>query len=210
MKRAALLILVSAVACDVVPPPASAPPAPALPWIRGFAPAAVSDLATPLATQHLARLTSASPEDDYNALELHADLAGDAQTETVLASYGFGVAIFDGTGHVVARAPGLATSGSADDLLAIAVGDAQLGAPVLVVASQRGGHRESTVSVTLYRMTGQRALQPLFSAPIEIHDGDVTRAGTLVFGRGQLWYRAPDATAASLWTLDPALDRYKR
>lgn len=208
MKRA-LLVLLSAAACDgVPPPPPGAPPSPALPWIQGFVPAAVSDLATPSATQHLARLRSASPDEDYGALELHADLAGDAQSETVLASYGFGVAVLAPTGRVIARAPGETPVGSADDLLAIAVGDAQLGVPVLVVASQHGGHRESTVQVTLYRLVGGRALQSLFSAPIELHEGEVTRTGSLAFGRANLLYRAPGAAATRMWTLDPARGRY--
>lgn len=209
MQRPLLLLVAAAVACDAMPPPpVGAPPAPALPWLRGFEPAVVSDRATPAASAQIARLRSASPEDDYGALELRADLVGDARVETVVASYGFGVAVLDGAHHVLAHAPGLDATGSADDLLAIAVGDARLGTPVLVVASQRGGHRESTTTLTLYRLTEGRALQALFSAPIELHDGDVTQTGALVLGGARLWYRPPGAVVATSWVLDPARGRY--
>jgi hypothetical protein len=209
MQRPLLLLVAAAMACDAVPPPPPfAPPSPALPWLRGFAPAAVADRATPAATAQISRLRSASPEDDYGALELRADLLGDARVETVVASYGFGVAVLDGAQRMIAHAPGLDATGSADDLLALAVGDAQPGAPVIVVASQRGGHRESTVTLTVYRLTEGRALQAVFSAPIELHDGDVTRTGAIVFAGAQLWYRAPGAAAMTPWVLDRARGRY--
>ncbi|HET9623409.1 MAG TPA: hypothetical protein VFP84_18680 [Kofleriaceae bacterium] len=209
MKRLAPLVVAAAVACDAVPPPpAWTPPPPAMPWLRSFAPDAVTDVATPAATQQIARLRSGASDDAYDGLALRADLDGDGRAETVLASYGFGVAVLDPDHRVIARAPGAPATGSADDLLAVAVGDAQLGAPVLVVASQRGGHRESTVWVTVYRLTGERALAPVFAAPIESHDGDVTRTGSLVFRRAGLWYRGPDERAVHTWNLDPARGRY--
>src|ERR1043165_9702810 len=110
MKHA-LTALVLCAACDNL----SSPPPVSMPWLHGFNAVAAADTPTTQASRRIATLLEAGDEDDYGSLELHADLAGDARTETVLASYRLGVAIVDPTGRPVARAPGFDASGSADD-----------------------------------------------------------------------------------------------
>lgn len=198
-----LALLAALAACDALSPP---PPA-ELPWVRGFAPEAITAQPTPRATQRLSQIASASAAGDFGALEVRADLDGDARPESVLASYALGVAVVDDRNRVIGRALGFEPAGSADDLLAIAVGDGQLATPLLIVTTQTGGHRISVTTLSLYRLGG-RALQPLFAEPIETHDGDQTRSGSLLLVRDGLWYRAPDAEVAVQWRFDAASARY--
>jgi hypothetical protein len=200
----ALLIAVVLCACDTV----SAPPPPSMPWLHGFSASAASDAPTSEASRRIASALATAVEDDYGSLELRADLAGDARTETVLASYRLGVAVVDPAGRLVARAPAFDAGGSADDLISLAAGDGQAGAPIIVLAVQTGGHRENAIWVAIYRMTGARTLQQLFHAPIEIHEGSETRTGALTFTRAGVLYRAPGAAAATSWTLDARRGRY--
>lgn len=54
------------------------------------------------------------------------------------------------------------SEGSADDVVALAV----LDGPTLAVAVQAGGHRESEVTLSLYRLDDHR-LQTLIALPVE-------------------------------------------
>ena len=92
---------------------------------------------------------------------------------------------------MIASAPGFVETGSADDLEALATGDAKLGFPVIALAVTMGGHRVSTTSLVLYAASGERQLDQLFSAPIEARDGDERFIGSIVFVPGYLLYRAP-------------------
>jgi hypothetical protein len=204
MKRALLTTVVLCAACDNMAPP---PPS-SMPWLHGFGAAAATDTLSPQASRGIASLLEAATEDDYGSLELRADLAGDERTETVFASYRLGVAVVDPVGRLVARSPGFDAGGSADDLISLAAGDGQLGWPLIVLAVQTGGHRESTISVAIYRLVSNRVLQQLFYAPIEEHAGDETRTGTLTFIRSGLLYRAPDASSTTSWTFDARRGRY--
>jgi len=205
MNRALLATLALAAACDGPGPPPSA----SLPWIRGLDAATVGDTPTAATAERISGLLHTPADDDYGGLTLRADLTGDARAETVLASYQLGIAVTDAAGRLLARAPGLDASGSADELLAVAVGDGQLGTPVILVAAQTGGHRTSAISLSIYRMAGGRALQRLFSAPIELHDGSTIQAGSLSFIPGGLLYRAPDAASATRWTFNARRGRYE-
>jgi hypothetical protein len=203
MKRALLAVLMLS-ACDNF---ASSPPA-SMPWLQGFSATAATDTLTPQASRRIAGVLDATQEEAYGSLELRADLAGDPQPETVLASYHLGLAVVDVSGRLVARAPGFDVEGSADDLISMAAGDGQLGWPVIVLAVQSGGHRESTISVAVYRIASTRMLQKLWYAPIEIREGSETRTGTLTFTRSGLLYRAPGASAVTSWTFDVRRGRY--
>lgn len=204
LRRATLLALIAALAgCDAL----STPPPAELPWVRGFTPAAVTSQPAMRATQRLSEIAAASAMEDFGALEVRADLDGDARPERVLVSYALGIAVVDDRDRVVGRAPGFEPGGSADDLLAISVGDGQLTLPLLIVATQTGGHRVSATTLSLYRLRGG-ALQPVFAEPIETHDGKQTRSGSLLFVRDALWYRAPDAEVAARWRFDAYQARY--
>jgi hypothetical protein len=58
-------------------------------------------------------------------------------------------------------------------------------------------------------MAGDRTLQLMLSAPIELHDGSTTQTGSMTFIPGGLLYRAPDAAAATRWTFDARRGRYE-
>ena len=198
MKRVLLSTVVLWAACDNV----SLPTITAMPWVHGFSPVAVRDSSTSKSVQQIAELLNVAAEDAYGGLALRADIAGDARSETVLVSYRQGVAVVDPGGHVVASMPGFELSGSADELIAVAIGDGQLGVPVILVATQAGGHRESTVSLAIYRLHRGKVLEQLFSAPIEEHAGAETAVGSLTFTPSGLVYRAPRAPLATRWTFD--------
>jgi hypothetical protein len=184
----------------------STPPPPSLPWVHGFTPVASSVIESPAASQHIARL-SRDPEAAYGAIEVRGDLVRDGGSRTVLASYRAGVIVMDPEGRVAARAPAFDPAGSADELLAVAFGDGQLGAPLVVVAVQSGGHRENAISLAIYRFE-EGALEQVFFAPIETHEGDTATLGSLVFLPAGLAYRAPGALAATTWTFDARRRRY--
>lgn len=182
------------------------PPA-ELPWLYGFRAVAVADIPTEGAARHAARL-GATDDAAYGALELRADLTGDGEPETVVASYGLGVVVLDGRDRAIAKRGGFEPAGSADTVVALGVGDAGLAGPVLAVAVQTGGHRESTVTLALYRIGESGALTPVFAQPIEEHDGDVVQTGMVVVTPARLSYRAPTARAATSFVFDPARGRY--
>lgn len=184
----------------------SAPPPPALPWIHGFTAVGAGAVESPAAAQHVAEL-SREPEAAYGALELRGDLVGDGGTRVVLASYRAGVIVLDTEGRVAASAPGFAPAGSADELVAIAFGDGQLGAPLVLAAVQSGGHRENAVSLAVYRFE-DGALEQVFFAPVETHDGDNAAVGAVMFVPSGLAYRAPGADVATMWTYDAKRRRY--
>lgn len=177
-----------------------------MPWIAGFEVAAATDNTQPGSDPRAARL--AGGDGDYGKLGLRADLEGTGAQNIIVASALGDLVIADAAGHVLARSPAPRSEGSADDLIALAVGDGELeGAPLVLVATQRGGHRINTVSIAVYRMRA-RSLQRLFEAPVEVHDGDVTTTGSLTFGPATLAYRAPGAGTLTTWVFDSNRRRY--
>ncbi|HEX8110721.1 MAG TPA: hypothetical protein VF516_23480, partial [Kofleriaceae bacterium] len=106
----------------------------------------------------------------------------------------------------IASAPAPGCQGSADDLEAIAVGDAQLGGPVLALAATGGGHRESSTWLGLYRVMNG-AVAPIFTGMVEERTGDRTRTGEVTLLPGALLYRAPSGEQ-TLWVYRPEQRRY--
>lgn len=194
-------MLVLAASCDNI----SLSPVSAMPWVRGFQATAASDVPTLAAAQRISALRNT---DEYGAIELRADVAGDAKLETVLVSYPAGTMVLDRAGRMIASAPGFEFSGSADDLISVAVGDGQLRAPLILVAIQAGGHRENTIFLAIYRVNRSRNLEQVFLAPIEEHDGMETAVGSLTFVPAGIVYRAPRLPTASRWTFDVHRQRY--
>lgn len=183
-------------------------PTPSLPWVRGFAPSASSDTETTAVSDRMADVVGTA-DDGYGGLQVTADVAPDEGSETVLASFGQGIAVLDRSGHVIAKRRGFDATGSGDDLVAIAAGDAGIGQPVIALAVQRGGHRLSEISIIVYRVGGEGQLDQLFEGAIEEHDGDAITTGALTFLPDTLLYRAPHATRATTWTFDPTVGRYE-
>lgn len=159
----------------------------ALPWLQGF---------------FLAATVSS------NANRVEADLADAPGNETVEASFTEGIVVRDAEGHVLARAPGFSPSGgSADDIDALAVGDAQIGSPVVVLAATKGGHNENLTWLTLYRIANSGELQPIFTGEVERHAGRTTKTGTVTVIPGGLIYQPPVGDG-SIWLYDESLGRY--
>ncbi len=159
----------------------------ALPWLQGF---------------FLATTVSG------NANRVEADLADAPGREVIEASYTEGIVVRDAEGHVLAHAPGFEPSGgSADDIDALAVGDAQIGSAVLALAATKGGHNESMTWLTLYRVANSGELQPIFTGAVEQHAGRTTKTGTVTVLPGGLIYQPPEGEG-SIWLYDESLGRY--
>jgi hypothetical protein len=196
-----LAILTACVACSSGDRVASTS-APLL-WLTGFTVTAASDATTPAASSRLAELGGTNDDgDNYGAMSI---AAGDG---SVLASYRRGVIVVDRTGRVSARAPGFEPTGSADDVVALASGDAMIGAPVIVLALSSGGHRESTTSIVIYRAGTSARLDRLFVGAVEEREGTDTWPGTIVLFPNGLLYRAPRTDVLTVWIFDAQRGRY--
>lgn len=182
----------------------------AMPWLAGFDATAVADRPSPEVGETLAAWSALDPacvDTAYGGLTLDADVAPAPGTETVLASFSQGIAVLDQGGRLVARAPGVACAGSADELIAIAAGDAWIGTPVIALAATTGGHAESVTWITLYRVGDAGQLVPAFTGAVEEHARHATRTGAVLVVPGALIYQEPSG-ATSVWTYDPDAGRY--
>jgi hypothetical protein len=182
----------------------------ALPWLQGFEPTAVTERATRSVIDELSEWQPADERcvaNAYGGLELFADLGGPTGEERVLASFTQGVVVLDRDRHAIARAPGFACEGSADELVAIAAGDAWIGTPLIAAAVTVGGRNENVTWLTLYRVGEHEELVPVFTAPVERHAGHTTRTGVVMVFPGGLVYRAPSGVF-SVWRYDRETGRY--
>jgi hypothetical protein len=186
-------------------------PLAAMPWLQGFfAPEATSerprgDVITTLAEWRAP--DEACVGSAYGGLLLRADVVPGGLPERILASYSQGVFVLDDSHRLLAQAPGFPCEGSADALVAIAVGDVLIGAPVVALAATTGGHAENMTWLTLYRVSPAGELQPVFIGEIERHEEHATYTGTVVIVPGGLVHRDP-AGALSFWIYEPTLGRY--
>lgn len=186
-------------------------PVVALPWLHGFfTPSGVSESSS---HEVVAELGEWRPADEgcvagsFGGMSVTAELDGNPGEERVLASYTQGLVVLDSERHMIAHAPGFDCEGSADELVAIATGDAAIGAPVVVLAATSGGRNLSMTWMTIYRVSNGGELQPVFIGEVERHDGSTTRTGTVTVVPGGLVHRDP-AGSLSLWVYDAALGRY--
>ena len=169
-----------------------------IPWLVGFAPDA--------ATDHPSRAVAAEVSewkaiDDRCVASTYGGLAIDRGDTRIIASYSQGVFVLGKDRHLLARAPGLACAGSADELVALEAGDAWVGTPLIALAATTGGRAESVTQLLLYRVADDGTLQPVFTAPVERHAEHQTRTGTVTVVPGALIYRAPEGTT-SIWVYD--------
>jgi hypothetical protein len=184
---------------------------PEIPWLRGFAAEASSDVLSASVGQRLATWQDCDePCPDYGGIELTADVAPAEGAETVLASYTRGFVVLDRAGHLVARGNGFVATGSADELLAVAAGDGMLGAPVIAVSARAGGHRESAVWLQLYGVGDDQRLHRLFAAVVEEDEDEIARRGNVLLLPGSLIYTAPGTVSPELWSYDRNAGQYVR
>lgn len=180
-----------------------------LPWLRNFAAVAEATTASPLVVERMAQWRAADDECSaaaYGGLSIMADVVGGRGAEEVLASFTQGVLVLDAKGKLLASATAPECQGSADDLLAIAVGDAHIDGPVIAMAVTTGGHRASTTWLVLYRVIGG-VVAPVWSGAVEEHVDDRTRVGDVTLLPGALLYQAPSGKR-TLWTYSAEQGRY--
>ena len=183
----------------------------ALPWLQGFfAPQGSTEQGSRDVLPQLAEWRDESEDcvaSAYGGMSLRADVSAAEGQELVLASYTQGVFVFDHDNHLLAQAQGLPCEGSADELVALAAGDAAIGVPLVVLAATAGGRAESVTQLTMYRVGNGGELQPVFSGEVERHEGRTTRTGTITLVPGGLIYRDPSGSLG-LWLYSAELGRY--
>jgi len=188
----------------------AAPVSRVLPWLHPFAPAAETSEATPSVTARMAAWRAADPSCSataYGGFAVTAQItAAPAGPETVLASFTQGVLVLDAKARLIASAMPLACAGSADELVGLAVGDAQIGEPVIALAVTTGGHREAATWLVLYRVA-DGVVAPIFAGIVEDFTRDQSRLGDVTLLRGALVYRAPSGVR-TLWTYEATQHRY--
>jgi hypothetical protein len=186
-------------------------PLAALPWLQGlFQPQGESEQGSREVVAQLAEWADPGEQcvaSAYGGLSLRADVSAAAGPELILASYTQGIFVLDDERHLLAQAPGFGCRGSSDELVGIAAGDAAIGVPLVVLAATSGGHAENVTWLTLYRVTDDGVLQPVFVAEVERHEGATTRTGTVTLIPGGLVYRDPIGSVG-LWIYDPERGRY--
>ena len=188
-----LPVMLAVAACQPAPP--------AMPWLHGLD-GAVTATSTAIAVSD--ELAVDCGVDAMRTVELVADVAPAAGRERIVGSYAGGLTVFDREERVVTSAPGYRCEGTADELLAIAVGTAH-GQRLLAIAVTSGGHREAATWVTLFR-TGA-TLEPVFTGTVELRDGDRTVQGAIHLVRDGLLYRRPNGPVR-FWRLDPGTRYY--
>jgi hypothetical protein len=200
------------------PPAPETSPAPAAPtaptvvepahsvrWLPGLTTVAFSDRSAGTSEERLGPPPRDCHSGDTQLRSATADVADAADgAETILASMAHGVVVFTAEGQELARAP-IECGGSADELEAIAIGTADTIGPVIAVLVTTGGHAESIRRVDLFRVEGEDTtrLERLFSAPIEVRDGDRLRTGRIELVPGGLVFRRPGGRTTR-WTYDLA------
>jgi hypothetical protein len=183
----------------------------ALPWLQGFfEPEGVVEQGSRDVVAELANWREPAEEcaaSAYGGLRLSADVSEAKGTEEIIASYTQGVFVLAGDRRLIAQAPPFECEGSADELIAIAAGNAAIGTPVIALAASSGGRTASVTWLTLYRVATDGVLQPIFAGEVERHHDDTTRTGIVTLVPGGLVHRDPQGTLG-IWIYDAKLGRY--
>jgi hypothetical protein len=182
---------------------------PSIPWLHGLANPTSSNRASDEVARRIdtwSRFSDVDPDcsGTYPGFEFEADVARNPGVETVLVSLSLGIVVTDSEGLLITETPGYHCAGSADELEAIAAGDAY-GARTIAIAATTGGHRESSTWLTLFRVEGRR-LDPVFTGTVEVrHDKAVSTGGVFLLpnalvyrppgGKPSVWIYSSDARA---------------
>lgn len=175
---------------------ADAPPPGALPWVHG------------LDDVRLGSLAAGTPEPpegcSVGAVQtwvIRANVAATEGPETISASFLDGVTVRDGAGGVLARLPGSPCEGSADEIVALVAARLD-GAPIVVVATVRGGRREATAEVAFYRPGPAHSLDAVFVAVVETWEDEAHAEGAIWLRDNRLFFQPP-AGGTYAFTFDP-------
>lgn len=175
---------------------------PAIPWLHGLADPVGSNVESDEVARRIdtwSEFSDVDPECStgaYPGIAIEADVAPAPGLETVMVSLAHGIVVTDRDGALVTEAPGYHCEGSADELEAIAAGNA-FGAPTIAIAVTSGGHRESSTWVSLFRIDGRR-LDPVFTGTVEERRGTTVQRGAIFLLPNALLYRHPGGTP-SIW-----------
>jgi hypothetical protein len=175
---------------------------PSIPWLQGLGSPVASDVTSDEVARRIdtwSELADVDPEcstGNYPGIAIEADVAPTPGLETVMVSLAHGIVVTDREGALITEAPGYHCEGSADELEAVAAGDAY-GAPTIAIAVTSGGHRESETWVTLFRVDDRR-LDPVFTGTVEQRRGNDLERGSVMLLPGALLYRAPGGEP-TLW-----------
>jgi hypothetical protein len=161
-----------------------------LPWLPGLAVVAATETAAPMDVD----LDDDCPGGSLDVMALGADVVPGLRRETVLASVAHGVVVIDHEDQVVTSSRPIPCGGSADTILALAIGDAGLVKPVIVVVAEVGGRAESTTWLAILQVS-RRKLRTLFAGPIAMRDGDEFRRGKIAVTNGVVAYQPIDGPA---------------
>jgi hypothetical protein len=138
---------------------------------------------------------------DYGGYEVVADVASATGKETILASYARGLVVLDARSRLLARRRGWDASGSADEVLALAVVDPGRASPLIAVAVRTGGRREFEVRLELYRVNKERVLAPVFRGVVEEYDDEGQELGSVTLAPDGIHYFAPRASTTEVLPL---------
>jgi hypothetical protein len=170
----------------------------ALPWLVGFHADAVAERPTRAVAGELADW--GAPDDECVA-SAYGGLALDRGTTRVIASFSQGVFVLGPDHQLIARAPGFDCTGSADELVALATGEAWVGTPLIALAATAGGRAESVTWLSLYRVSDGGVVEAVFTGAVERHANHETHTGTVTVIPGGLIYQPPEGRT-SIWTYD--------
>jgi hypothetical protein len=169
-------------------------------WVPGLAASTLTETARVPVEERLGPPPPGCYTGDLTALTVVADVAPAAGAETILASSAHGVVVIGGDDEPLG-AVAFPCGGSGDEVVALAVGDAGVGAPVIAVVVTTGGRAETTTRIELLGFRGDRLVR-LFAGPIETRDGDAIASGQLRVTERGLVHRRPDGRI-TVWQADP-------
>jgi hypothetical protein len=207
LKVGSALAITSLACCQAA---ATAPQPPSVPLPQGMTGLVVSEETSMHATR---RMQAWFPHDEedcgsgaHQGIQLVADVTPRPGRETILASYSGGVVVLDREGQLIASSLGYPCTGSADEIEAVAVGDA-FGDRTLVIVATAGGHQERSTFISLFRLGLGESLDPVFTAVVEEHKGSLVQRGTIHMLPGALAYRLPDGRYG-FFVFDPIAREY--
>ncbi len=170
-----------------------------IPWLHGLSGAVVTD--TPSPTEPMDEADAECSAGARAVLRLETNFGSTSGNEIIEASVTGGVVVRGRGEQLVAAAPGTVCEGSADEVVALAVGTS-FGQPLIAVAATHGGHREQITDLTLFSIGFAGRLDPVFTGEVEHRSEQrVVRGDVWLIPNGLLYQRPGGST--TVWVFDP-------